>query len=279
MSNNSKRTYWYYYLIIFLLLGGYLILHYRGGEGWYQWEKLGPKFRYRWTKNAASVRIPVEGPVITIPISAANPDIAQKPVKVKLSIDGQFIEEIVLRHRKWQSFDYLIPDSKKKSVELMFKVNRTWNPLETIGSNDDRDLGAAVGPFSWKGWEIGSRVGFYDQEMGDNGTSFRWTRKQASIMLAVKGTVLSIPIQAVHPHMGRNPVKVEVFMDDKLWDTVVLKKGGWWEVLEYKLPCWDKKALKLTFKVDRTWSPLEARYNNNDPRDIGVAIGEIFWKD
>jgi hypothetical protein len=278
VSDNSKRINWYYYIIIFLLLGGYLILHYRGQEGWYQWEKLGPEFRYRWTKKAAQVRIAVEGPVIGIPLSAANPDIEKKPLRVTLFIDGQFIDQIVLRNRKWQTFDYLIPDPEKKYITLKFKVNRTWSPLETIGSIDERDIGVAVGPFSWKAWKIGSMVGFYDRETGENGMQFRWTRKQASIMLAVKGTVLSIPIQAVHPHMGRNPVKVEVFMADKLWDTAILEKGGRWEVLEYKLPSPDRKPLKLTFKIDRTWSPLEAKFND-DPRDIGVAIGKISWKD
>lgn len=278
MRDNNKRVQWYYYVIIFLLLCGYIILHYRDQEGWYQWERLGPEFRYRWTKKTASLKLDVEGPVITIPISAAHPDIEQRPVKLKLYLDGQLIDEIGLRDRNWQSFDYLIPDPKKKSVELRFKVNRTWNPLETIGSNDDRNLGVAVGLFSWKEWKIDSMVGFYGQESGNNGTHFRWTRKVASILLPVKGTILSIPIQAVHPHMGENPVRVEVFMDNKLWDTVLLKKGGSWEVLEYKLPSQDKKAIKLTFKIDRTWNPLEAKHSN-DPRDLGVAIGEISWKD
>ena len=119
--------------------------------GLYDLEKTSDGREFRWTKKNAGVTLKVEKPVISIPVHAAHPDISEKPVKVRIYVVKDFfkkkrlLDEIVLSRNIWENYKYSLPDEAGQDIILLFKVNRTWNPMETLGAPDPRNLGIALG--------------------------------------------------------------------------------------------------------------------------------------
>jgi len=58
---------------------------------------------------------------------------------------------------------------------------------------------------------------------------------------------------------------------------LTLKQSAW-KTCEYSIPDEVGKEVILLFKVSRTWNPLKT-FGTPDPRNLGVAIGKIQFKD
>jgi hypothetical protein len=124
--------------------------------GFYQMEKTSEGREFRWTREYGGLTIKIEKPRLEIPLLASHPDIQKKPVKVKIYLVKEFFKqkkllgEVTLTQSVWKTCEYSIPQEVGKEVILLLKVNRTWNPLKTLGTPDPRNLGVAVGRIEFK---------------------------------------------------------------------------------------------------------------------------------
>jgi len=124
--------------------------------GFYQLEKTDDGRHFRWTREYGGQTIKVEKPVIEIPLLASHPDIQEKPVKVKVYLVKELFKhrkllgELVLNQGFWKTYAYEVPGEIGQELILLVKVNRTWNPLKTLGVPDPRNLGVAMGKIELK---------------------------------------------------------------------------------------------------------------------------------
>jgi len=124
--------------------------------GFYQLEKTNDGRDFRWTREYGGLTIKIERPIIEIPLLASHPDIQKNPVKVKLYLIKDFfkqkklLDELTLNQSIWKTYEYEVPEEVGKELILLVKVNRTWNPLKTLGTPDPRNLGVAMGKIEFK---------------------------------------------------------------------------------------------------------------------------------
>jgi len=120
------------------------------------------------------------------------------------------------------------------------------------------------------------------EKTGD-GREFRWTRSYGGLPLRLEKPGLIIPIHASHPDIGRNPVKVRIYLVEGFFGRKVLLKeltlaGNDWLDVPLSLPGDVGRDAILLFKVSRTWNPLKVK-RVADPRNLGVAVGKIRFRD
>ncbi|HUX08735.1 MAG TPA: hypothetical protein VMX35_15650 [Acidobacteriota bacterium] len=131
--------------------------------GFWSWESDGKK-EFRWSRKISFLQFPIRKP-FRIALRAGHPDIDEKPVQIMFSINGLFLRELTLNHRRWHEVTIdpadLPPDSLPlwhKSLMpdatgiLRMEVDRAWTPSEYGDNGDNRTLGVAVG----KVMEVGS---------------------------------------------------------------------------------------------------------------------------
>jgi len=89
--------------------------------------------------------------VVEIPILASHPDLRTNPVKVRIELvkdlfkQKKLLAEITLRESSWKIFKYNLRKELGQKIILLFQVSRTWNPKKSLGADDSRDLGIALG--------------------------------------------------------------------------------------------------------------------------------------
>ena len=124
--------------------------------GFYQLEKTKDGREFRWTGSTGGLTLKIEKAIMVIPFLASHPDLQKYPVTVDIYLIKQFfkkirfLKEIMLRHNIWQSIVFSIPEEVGNEVIVLFKVSRTWNPLQTIRTPDSRNLGVAVGRIEFR---------------------------------------------------------------------------------------------------------------------------------
>ncbi|MGB8951821.1 MAG: O-antigen ligase family protein [Candidatus Aminicenantales bacterium] len=120
-------------------------------------------------------------------------------------------------------------------------------------------------------------------EKTNDGREFRWTRSYGGMTITIEKPVIQIPLLASHPDINRKPVKVKIYLvkdffkQKKLLDEIVLHESVW-KTYEYFIPGEVNQEVILLVKVSRTWNPLKT-IGTPDPRNLGVAIGKIQFKD
>jgi fumarate reductase subunit D len=125
--------------------------------------------------------------------------------------------------------------------------------------------------------------GFYQLEKTDDGREFRWTRGYGGLTLKIEKPVIEIPLLASHPDIQQNPVTVtiylikEFFKQKKLLDELTLTQSIW-KKYEYDVSQELGQELILLVKISRTWNPLKTM-GTPDPRNLGVAIGKVEFKE
>jgi len=125
--------------------------------------------------------------------------------------------------------------------------------------------------------------GFYQLEKTEDGREFRWTRSYGGVTIKVEKPVIEIPLLASHPDIMKHPVKVKIFLvkglfkQKKLLDEITLNQSMW-KTYEYSIPEEVNQEAILLLKVSRTWNPQKT-LGTPDPRNLGVAIGEIRFKE
>jgi len=119
-------------------------------------EKTRDGLAFRWTRRYAGTALRVEGPIVRIPLQASHPDIARSPVKARIYAvrdlfrHKRLIGEAVLRDTDWKAFEFSLADELGRDIILLIKVDRTWDPWETLKIPDSRHLGIALGEITFR---------------------------------------------------------------------------------------------------------------------------------
>ncbi len=126
--------------------------------------------------------------------------------------------------------------------------------------------------------------GLYPLEKTNDGLEFRWTRSHGGFTIKIEKRTIVIPLLASHPDIKENSVSVKIslvkdfFKEKILLGEITLNESAW-RTYEFSIP---KEEVGqediLLLQVNRTWNPLQAT-GAPDPRDLGVAIGKISFRD
>jgi hypothetical protein len=155
---------------------------------------------------------------------------------------------------------------------IFFSGAHLWNSAHSLSLKDRTE-------------KVGFRqnFGFYQWEKIEDGREFRWTRGYGGIALQVNRPIMRIPLHASHPDIEKKPIKVEIFLvknffrQKKLLAEMTLT-DNLWKTYEYSIPEEMGEEVILLIKVSRTWNPQRVR-GIPDPRNLGVAVGRIEFKD
>jgi len=118
-------------------------------------------------------------------------------------------------------------------------------------------------------------VGLYKEVFKEEGREYRWGEKVVLIPVDIKGKYVNIPIRFGNPDIREKPVKVEIYIDKKLVDSLEFNDHRW-HILRHSIKDTRGPEIFVKIKTSRTWNPylVEGRLY---PWDLGPAIGEIFW--
>ena len=111
---------------------------------------------FRWTRKQAGLTVKVGGPVMSVPLFAAHPDLAANPVRVEIFLVKDMfrviheLRNVAVRESRWETFEARVAEYVGQEVILLVRVSRTWSPLEAGISADPRRLGVALGPVSFR---------------------------------------------------------------------------------------------------------------------------------
>ena len=126
--------------------------------------------------------------------------------------------------------------------------------------------------------------GLYPLEKTNDGREFRWTGSYGGFTIKIEKPTVVIPLLASHPDISENPVSVKIFLVKDFFKQKILLgeitlNESIWRTYEFSIPKEEagQEAI-LLLKVNRTWNPLKAT-GAPDPRDLGVAIGKITFRD
>ncbi|MBI3079638.1 MAG: O-antigen ligase family protein [Deltaproteobacteria bacterium] len=122
-----------------------------------------------------------------------------------------------------------------------------------------------------------SARGWHQWETTQEGARFRWTQRQAAVVLPVQGTRLVVPVMSNAPDLPQRPIRVVLRADGEVAGQRALREPGRWETLEYVLPASARSPLRVVVEVDRVWTP-QAYGTSQDGRLLGVAVGVMRWE-
>jgi hypothetical protein len=125
--------------------------------------------------------------------------------------------------------------------------------------------------------------GFYPAENTNAGKTFRWTREYGGSTMKVAKPVIGIPLLVSHPDVQQKPVKVRIYLFEDFFEhrqllAEVTIDRSTWKTYEYEVPREVGKEVILLVTVSRTWNPLKVM-GAPDPRNLGVAVGKIEFRD
>jgi O-antigen ligase len=132
-------------------------------------------------------------------------------------------------------------------------------------------------------FDLKQDFGLYQVETTEDGRKFQWMREYGGMTLKIEKPIIQIPLHVSHPDIEKRPVKVriylikEFFKEQRLLDEITLNNSIW-RTYEYLIPEEVGNEVILLVKVSRTWNPQKV-LGTPDPRNLGVAVGEIEFKD
>jgi O-antigen ligase len=123
--------------------------------GFYEWERDERKFRFRWSGKRAGFAFPDLGIPLVLPVTAMHPDVAERPVRIRIyGADRRFRQEALLlehvqRGKEWEEIEIPAGRNGREAIgdarRLIIEVDRTWSPMRDLGVPDPRELGFALG--------------------------------------------------------------------------------------------------------------------------------------
>jgi hypothetical protein len=155
---------------------------------------------------------------------------------------------------------------------ILFGGIHLWNSTHTLSlKNRTEEL------------KLSHSFGLSKQEKTPEGREFNWTNRYGGITTVVQAPLVEIPILASHPDIQKNPVIVKIFLvkdlfkEKRLLDELTMDTSEW-IVHHLFIPEEVGNSVMLLFNVSRTWNPQKT-LGTPDPRDLGVAIGKIRFKE
>ena len=119
--------------------------------GFYSRERNDRGFDFRWSGARAGLAVRNLGAPLIIPVTAMHPDIADRPVTIRIYLaDRRFrrtslLLEHVQRDKEWSEMEISLPGAEGRMVHLVLEPDRTWSPQRELGVPDPRELGFAMG--------------------------------------------------------------------------------------------------------------------------------------
>jgi hypothetical protein len=240
---------------------------------------------YRWSLDKGILKFSGNG-TIDYSLKVMHPDINKKPVIISIYLDGKPVDRMSFWKPVSIRRQYFIPYSDKTNHELIFKVNRTWNPKKRGISTDNRELGVAVSDLYHLNETPKDGIGFYTFETwnGDNVPGwpenkefkYRWTDQRASLNLQTEfKNGRSIFLMCARPTTRWFPTKVQLIGDSGVIKQFKITDTKWNQIA--LTPEEIGKSKVLTIQVNRTWNPKLSGISD-DGRDLGVAVALLEEK-
>jgi hypothetical protein len=123
---------------------------------------------------------------------------------------------------------------------------------------------AAAGYLRDPPWLLSITSGLRTWESDRDGRRFRWMGGHASLFVPSGARVIEIPVHTTFESPADWPVTVNVAVDDRPGDRLVLSDGKWHTILLRLPPAGSRRVRRIDIRVDRT---------RGDNR--GAAIGEV----
>ncbi len=154
----------------------------------------------------------------------------------------------------------------------LFGILLLWNSTHSLS------LGSRTEEFG-----LVQDFGFHRIEKTDDGREYRWTGKYGGTSVTIAKPFVEIPLQASHPGIGRNPVRVRIrlitrFFREKRTLGEALIRDNNWKTFSWPVQVEPGRKAILLIEVDRTWNPGKV-LGAPDSRDLGVAVGTIRFVD
>jgi hypothetical protein len=129
---------------------------------------------------------------------------------------------------------------------------------------------------------LDQEFGLYPAERTADGREYRWTGKDAAVIVRVEGNYLRVPVFASHPDIAGRPVRVRFVLAENVFGRKrtlgeTLLRDGEWKTVEFRVTPEIGRDVMLVVEVDRTWVPFEAT-GVPDPRRLGVALGVLSFR-
>lgn len=207
--------------------------------GLYGEEKDDRDFIFRWTKKEAGISIVNLKQGLIVPIKASHPRIDRHPVHVDIYLSDPVFKKktpigrIRLEDAEWKKFEYSLEENADRKVYLVFESDRVWQPRKSLGQEDTRWLGIALGKpwfkplliedtadiivvnsFPARQWksafdQTGSRIEKSSMQFGVD-------RKDLALRLFVRGK-----------QSQRPGPRIVIRLNDRLIGETVLEESGW----------------------------------------------------
>jgi hypothetical protein len=118
--------------------------------GFYRWERQADGGAARWTHGRAAMTVPVRGRVLELAFAAPIRDIAARPQRVRVWVDGERRPDLRLATPDWQRIAVPVrpPVGSHSLVEV--EVGYTFVPARLAASRDDRRLGVMMREAIWR---------------------------------------------------------------------------------------------------------------------------------
>ena len=123
---------------------------------------------------------------------------------------------------------------------------------------------AAAGYLRDPPWLLSTTSGLRAWESDRDGRRFRWMGGHASFFVPSSARLIEIPLHTTFESIGEWPVTVDVAIDDRASERLVLSDGEWHTMRLRLPPAGSRKVRRIDIRVDRT------REDNR-----GAAIGEV----
>ena len=224
----------------------------------------------------------ISAPVLRVTVEASHPNIQQRPVKLTLYIDGQFVDTSIISHGGIHEIEYFVPDFVEKTSRLHFTTDRTWTMMDHYSFEFLYPFGISIAEEITCADRVTTPTGFYSWETARDQQvasvpyrPFRWTHQRAALTAPVQGRYLTVPLMVGHPDVERRPVKVDIYFNRTLLDTAVFHQRNSWKNIRVEIPAPVGTMGTLGFVVDRNWCPED--YGLDDQRVLGVLMGKFQW--
>ncbi len=124
-----------------------------------------------------------------------------------------------------------------------------------------------------------SYLGFYDPEKWPpKYYTWRWSKKEGIISIPKKDTNIELTLQCNHPDIEKDPVTVDLFLNNEPLDKVTFINNKRFFSKRYYIPSSIKGIPKIRLNVSRTWNPHKYGISRDD-RNLGIAVREIKFID
>lgn len=111
-------------------------------------------------------------------------------------------------------------------------------------------------------WLLASTSGFRGWQQEESGRRFRWMLGHASFFVPSSASTVELPVRAIFAP-GDWPIAVDVSLDDRPADRVVLSDGAWHAIV-----------LRLPAAAGRRVRRIDLRLDRMRDDDHGIMVGD-----